>query len=169
MNEKSRKEILIFEDNAKKSKITGVCLMIFGSLFTLLSWNLTKLFGFKELLAQIIGTAIFALIGIIVVFAGYIFFKTTPKKLVLDALTRKLLYEETLSSHIDTKQFDFAEIYKLETEETDLENTTVYTSYIVIRGGLRLEIPARKVHDKAAQEAICKQITDFIEISYQKG
>ncbi|HQU83363.1 MAG TPA: hypothetical protein PKY59_09575 [Pyrinomonadaceae bacterium] len=164
MNETPKTNVLVFEDDAKKSRITGVCLMIFGSLFTLLSWNLTKLFGFNELLAQLIGTSIFAFVGLIFIFAGYIFFKTTPKKLVLDASKKKLIYVEKLSSHLETKEFDFAEIYKLETEETDLENTIVYTSYIVIRGGLRLEIPTRKFHDKAAQDIICKQISAFIGI-----
>lgn len=162
MSETSKNEKLIFEDDAVKSKITGVCLMIFGSVFILLSWNLTKLFGFNDLLAQLIATSIFAFVGIAVIFAGYLFFKTTPKKLVLDASARKIFYEEKLSSHTETKKFDFAEVYKLEVEETDLENADIYTSYIVIRGGLRLEIPTRKVHDKAAQEEICRQIREFV-------
>ncbi|MCD9185079.1 MAG: hypothetical protein LUM44_01495 [Pyrinomonadaceae bacterium] len=164
MSEISKNDILIFEDDAVKSKITGICLMIFGSFFTLLSWNLTKLFGFNDLLAQLIGTAIFAFVGVAVIFAGYLFFKTTPKKLVLDASVRKIFYEEKLPSHTETKKFDFAEIYKLETEETDLENARIYTSYIVIGGGLRLEIPTRKVHDKAAQDEICLQIREFAGI-----
>lgn len=162
MSEISKSDILIFEDDAVRSKITGVCLMIFGSIFILLSWNLTKLFGFNDLLAQLIGTSIFALVGVAVVFAGYLFFKTTSKKLVLDASERKLFYEEKLSSHTETKKFDFAEVYKLETEETDLENSNIYTSYIFIRGGLRLEIPTRKVHDKAAQDEICRQIRESV-------
>lgn len=162
MSETSKNNKLVFEDNAVKAKITGVCLMIFGSFFTMLSWNLTKLFGFNDLLAQLIGTSIFALVGVVVIASGYLFFKTTPKKLVLDGSMQKLFYEEKISSHTETKQFDFAEIYKLETEETDLENTIVYTSYIVIRGGLRLEIPTREFHDKAVQHAICREIGEFV-------
>lgn len=164
MKNNSTEKIITFENNAVKSKISGVFIILLGLVLIIFSWKFAQMFGFNDLLAQIISISIFAIIGFIIIFAGYLFFTTSAKKLILDGSKRKLFYEEKFLSHLEKKEFDFAEIYKLTQEVTSLENTEIYTSFIVIRGGLHLEIPTHDYHDKNAQDEICRKIADFVGI-----
>ena len=164
MKNNSQEKILTFENNAVKSKLSGLFIIFIGLVLFIFSWKFTRMFDFKDLLAEIISISIFAIIGVLIIFSGYLFFTTSAKKLILDGSKRKLFYEEKFLSHLEKKEFDFAEIYKLTQEVTDLENTVIYTSFIVIRGGLQLEIPTHNYHDKNAQDEIFRQIEDFVGI-----